>query len=203
MSCGLVGMETHVGKTAKRNSSGYYGALIFYDAHGWKVLLFVNNAEPNGELVVLVKNDTYDHLKNNRLARVYMRDGGNSGSEEGSDAESGKDDGGESTAEETGDGGDKGKTADKKAEEMGGENDGDTASDSDGGDKEADAEQLTGGASQSTQEMAATNPKQPGTGGNEDASTEEASDNPTQPIHGITAVHPEHIIKNSIREVFI
>jgi len=79
------------GKPMSDTASIIYDALHDYSSRGWKVSLFVNSKEPTSELVVLVTNETYKHLENNKLAIVYKKDGGGSGSEEGSDdAESNK-----------------------------------------------------------------------------------------------------------------
>jgi hypothetical protein len=88
-----------------------YDALLDYSSGGWKVSLFVNSKEPMSELVVLVTDSTYNHLKNNKLAEVYKKDGGSSGSEEGSD--DGKDDEDESDEKQKEDGnGEKGESND-------------------------------------------------------------------------------------------
>ena len=79
------------GKPMSDTASIIYDALHDYSSRGWKVSLFVNSKQPTSELVVLVTDETYKHLDNNKLAIVYKKNGGGSGSEEGSDdAESNK-----------------------------------------------------------------------------------------------------------------
>lgn len=105
------------GKPLNKTAGIIYDTLLDYSAKGWKVSLFINTTEP-GDLVVLVKNETYDHLRNNKLAKVYKTDGGSSGSDEGSDdADSAKDDGEGSNQNESGD--EKGESSESRDDDDG------------------------------------------------------------------------------------
>lgn len=105
------------GKPLNKTAGIIYDTLLDYSARGWKVSLFINTTEP-GDLVVLVTDETYDHLKNNKLAKVYKTDGGSSGSDEGSDdADSAKDDGEESNQYESGD--EKGESSESRDDDDG------------------------------------------------------------------------------------
>ena len=165
------------GKPLNNTAEIVFNTLLHYSSRGWKVSLFINTTEP-GELVVLVTDKTYDHLKNNKLARVYKTDSGSSGSDEGSDdAESGKDDGDESkqnesgnekgesneSGDETRDDGEKEDTSEGEAvEEMDIDIDDGVASESgDGGEESATGHKRDGGSQATQAEPTSQNIQEP------------------------------------------